>query len=282
MAQQQREHGRTWLEPRPIRRHRLLVVHRRAARSTGSARRPLFCDRVLRKRPFVSEHVVHGRRVGGRPADGLCTRARATYPALQRTISPVLAVYNIVNIYMTKMTGVSMITTSTVAIYTGFAPRWLAILGYALALLVLFGSYQIAWSFVVFPVWVLTMSAHIYLIILSTTRNGGEGLSLHLHFERISFCWGRLDRHRYAPKATVSPPDNFNFAEYKHCFTHGCVIVDAVYRWLRFTRCFTRVSPCRPLDTAFHHVRGSAARTDWVGCTSITGNRDILSFGVGP
>jgi len=71
------------------------------------------------------------------------------------------AVYNIVNIYMTKMTGVFMITTSTMAIYTGFAPRWLAILGYVLALLVLFGSYQLAWSFVVFPLWVFITSTYI-------------------------------------------------------------------------------------------------------------------------
>jgi hypothetical protein len=73
------------------------------------------------------------------------------------------AIYNIVNIYMTKMTGVFMITTSTMAIYTGFAPRWLAILGYALALLVLFGSYQIAWSFVVFPLWVFITSTYILI-----------------------------------------------------------------------------------------------------------------------
>lgn len=73
------------------------------------------------------------------------------------------AVYNIVNIYMTKMTGVFMITTSTIAIYTGFAPRWLAILGYAFALLVLFGSYQLVWSFVVFPLWVFITSTYILI-----------------------------------------------------------------------------------------------------------------------
>jgi hypothetical protein len=73
------------------------------------------------------------------------------------------AVYNIVNIYMTKMASVFMITTSTMAIYTGFAPRWLAFLGYALALLMLFGSYQVAWSFVVFPLWVFITSAYILI-----------------------------------------------------------------------------------------------------------------------
>jgi hypothetical protein len=81
------------------------------------------------------------------------------------------AVYNIVNIYMTKMTGVFMITTSTMAIYTGFAPRWLALLGYALALLVLFGSYQIAWSFVVFPLWVFITST--YILIDNIIRPAG-------------------------------------------------------------------------------------------------------------
>src|SRR6516162_9876411 len=45
------------------------------------------------------------------------------------------AAYNIANIYMIKMAGVFMITTSTLAIYTGFAPRWLAVLGYVLSAL---------------------------------------------------------------------------------------------------------------------------------------------------
>ena len=52
------------------------------------------------------------------------------------------AVYNIMNIYALKTAGVFMITTSTIAIYTGFTPRWLAILGYALAPVLLFGSYH--------------------------------------------------------------------------------------------------------------------------------------------
>jgi hypothetical protein len=68
------------------------------------------------------------------------------------------AAYSIVNIYMVKMAGVFMITTSTVAIYTGFAPRWLAVFGYVLSLLLLFGSYYVRWSFVVFPMWVFLIS----------------------------------------------------------------------------------------------------------------------------
>lgn len=68
------------------------------------------------------------------------------------------AIYAMINVYMVKMAGVFMITTSTIALYTGIAPRWLAVLGYALALLLLFGSYYISWSFAVFPIWVFLLS----------------------------------------------------------------------------------------------------------------------------
>jgi hypothetical protein len=78
--------------------------------------------------------------------------------------------YSVVNIYMIKMAGVFMTSTSTVAIYTGFAPRWLAVLGYVLALVLLFGSYHIRWSFIVFPVWVFTISIYILLDNMSIGR----------------------------------------------------------------------------------------------------------------
>jgi hypothetical protein len=71
------------------------------------------------------------------------------------------AAYSLVNVYMIKMASVFMITTSTVAIYTGIAPRWLAILGLALALFLLFGSFYISWSFLVFPLWVFLISVYI-------------------------------------------------------------------------------------------------------------------------
>jgi hypothetical protein len=68
------------------------------------------------------------------------------------------AIYATINVYMVKMAGVFMITTSTIALYTEIAPRWLAVFGYALALLLLFGSYYISWSFAVFPFWVFLLS----------------------------------------------------------------------------------------------------------------------------
>ena len=78
-------------------------------------------------------------------------------------------VYNLVNIYMMKVAGVFMVATSTVAIYTRFAPRWLALSGYALALVLLLGSYYIKWGFIVFPIWVFLLSSCILLENLRRT-----------------------------------------------------------------------------------------------------------------
>jgi len=71
--------------------------------------------------------------------------------------------YNLLNVYMIKMAGVFMFTTSTLAIYTDLVPRWLAILGYVLALMLLLGSYYLRWSFFIFPLWVFLVS--IYIVI---------------------------------------------------------------------------------------------------------------------
>jgi hypothetical protein len=70
-------------------------------------------------------------------------------------------VSDLMNVYATKMAAVFMFSTSTIAIYTGFAPRYTGFLGYGLALFLLFGSHYLEWSFFVFPLWVFLLSAHI-------------------------------------------------------------------------------------------------------------------------
>jgi hypothetical protein len=70
-------------------------------------------------------------------------------------------VSDLMNVYAIKMAAVFMFSTSTVAIYTGFAPRYTGFLGYGLALFLLFGSRYHEYSFFVFPAWVLLLSAHI-------------------------------------------------------------------------------------------------------------------------
>jgi hypothetical protein len=54
------------------------------------------------------------------------------------------AAYIIMNVYAIKMAGVFMISTSTVVVYTAIAPRWIAFVGYLLALILLIVSYYIS------------------------------------------------------------------------------------------------------------------------------------------
>jgi hypothetical protein len=55
----------------------------------------------------------------------------------RRSPSPRAVTYEIMNLYAVKMAAMFMISTSTLAMRTGFTPRWIAFLGYALALLLL-------------------------------------------------------------------------------------------------------------------------------------------------
>ncbi len=83
------------------------------------------------------------------------------------------AAYIFMNVYAIKMAVVFMISTSTVVIYTAIAPRWIAFVGYLLAIILLIGSYYIGWSFVVLPVWVFLIS--IYILIDNLTRQRKTG-----------------------------------------------------------------------------------------------------------
>ena len=80
------------------------------------------------------------------------------------------AAYIIMNVYAIKMAGVFMITTSTVLISAKIAPRWMALLGYVLAGILLLGSYYISWSFAVLPLWVCLVSIYILIDNLGRQR----------------------------------------------------------------------------------------------------------------
>ena len=84
------------------------------------------------------------------------------------------ATFEIMNIYAIKMAGVFMISASTLAIRTGFISRWLAFLGYALALALLLSGRSIEWILLVFPLWVLLISIHILIDNLRRPSARGE------------------------------------------------------------------------------------------------------------
>jgi len=71
--------------------------------------------------------------------------------------------YTILNVYAAKMAAVFMISTSTVALYTRFVPRWIALFGYSMSVILLVGSYFIPWGDMVFPAWVLLLSIQILI-----------------------------------------------------------------------------------------------------------------------
>jgi hypothetical protein len=68
------------------------------------------------------------------------------------------------------MAAVFMFSTSTVVIYTGIAPRWIAYIGFLLALTVLIGGQYIGWSLAVLPIWVLMISGYILMDNLTSAR----------------------------------------------------------------------------------------------------------------
>lgn len=81
------------------------------------------------------------------------------------------AVYQLVNVYAMKMAAVFMISTSTVAMLTGIFPRWMAWLGYGLALLMLLSTgYIFFWAPLVFPIWVLLVSVNMLWSDLKSGR----------------------------------------------------------------------------------------------------------------
>ena len=67
----------------------------------------------------------------------------------------------LLNVYEVKMAGVFMISFSTISLRTRIIPRWLALLGWPLALFLLLSVGTIAWVPMVFPLWVFLLSTRI-------------------------------------------------------------------------------------------------------------------------
>lgn len=78
--------------------------------------------------------------------------------------------FQLVNVYAMRMAAVFMISTSTIALRTGIFPRWMALLGFAVALLLLAGSGRISWVPMAFPVWTLLVSIQVLVSNLRGPR----------------------------------------------------------------------------------------------------------------
>lgn len=69
--------------------------------------------------------------------------------------------YALMNTFAVKMAGMFIMVTSTIGLRTAVFPHWLVVVGYALALVMLLTIGSFAWIALVFPSWVLLLSAYI-------------------------------------------------------------------------------------------------------------------------
>jgi hypothetical protein len=74
-----------------------------------------------------------------------------------------VGIYQAMHVYAIRMAGVFMISTSTISLRTGIVPRWMAFLGFALALTLLVSNTTIDGILMVFPLWVLLISVYILI-----------------------------------------------------------------------------------------------------------------------
>jgi hypothetical protein len=71
--------------------------------------------------------------------------------------------YQLGSVFAMRMAGVFMMSTCTLAIRSGMFPRWMAFLGYSLALLLLLSIGRLYWTQLLFPLWVFMISVHVLL-----------------------------------------------------------------------------------------------------------------------
>ena len=74
-----------------------------------------------------------------------------------------MVTYELVNVYTMKMAGVFMMSMSTLILRTGIAPRWMAYLGFLLAVFLLVSLGLFVWAPMVFPLYVLMISSYILI-----------------------------------------------------------------------------------------------------------------------
>jgi len=72
--------------------------------------------------------------------------------------------YFILNVFAMKMAGVFIISTCTLGLRTETIPKWLIILGYIFAAILLLSTVYIEILALLFPLWVLILSAQILII----------------------------------------------------------------------------------------------------------------------
>ncbi len=79
----------------------------------------------------------------------------------------------LVSVYAMRMAAVFTLSVSTVGLRTGALPRWVVVLGYLVALVLVVAAGEHRWTQLVFPTWVLLVSV-VILVTRPPTRPDGE------------------------------------------------------------------------------------------------------------
>jgi hypothetical protein len=82
---------------------------------------------------------------------------------------------SLLNLFAMKMAGVFIFSTCTISLRTAIFPRWVAYLGYACALVLLAVIADWKWITLVFPIWMLLLSAEILLAEFRSPEAGTDG-----------------------------------------------------------------------------------------------------------
>jgi hypothetical protein len=78
------------------------------------------------------------------------------------------------NVYALRMAAVFMTTTATIWLRTGLMPRWLIVVTYLLAFLLLVVISLNLWVTLVFPAWVFFISVRLLVINAKSSRRGSH------------------------------------------------------------------------------------------------------------
>jgi len=80
----------------------------------------------------------------------------------------------VLHTYAMRMAAVFTISTATIGLRTGFIPRWLGFLGYAVALVLLLAIGATPWVELLFPLWVLLLSLDTLIENFRSSRSGSN------------------------------------------------------------------------------------------------------------
>jgi hypothetical protein len=128
---------------------------------------------------FVAMFFVSGAVAGGlisTAAEASVGRLGSVWPFGRRSAASLAAVYGL------RMAAVFTISASTLATRLQVIPRWLTVVGYATAVVLLFGVGLLPYLQLVFPAWVFALSVHLLVVTfgrgdpsLSATAGGTDG-----------------------------------------------------------------------------------------------------------